>query len=343
MLRSIKTPYPGLRLVPGKMFYTGGVGGTPGFSQFKSCFNAVTDVDWGYARYTLADQSASLIGSLCTPERDGFLMNTQGVLTASQVNNRAYNFGAGNDDTDFHTCAILLDQRSPRYNKRGLTSVETSMVDGEIIALNLNTTTPSIVDGNPSARDITITKNGTGDVTVTFTNGFQQPVIAIATARANTATVSAHSATRNSIRFERFNQVSNANEDGTFYAFVFGTRSKYEGYGIRRAIKNARLRPIMFPFRFTASALDIGGEALTAGTIGSGSYQATFNTPFAVPPVVAAIASSPNARYASVDASTTTLTCYVSNEAGTLTHTSGSWGVTGLVLGWMDDTVCARF
>jgi hypothetical protein len=241
-----------------------------------------------------------------------------------------------------HVVIMVQDLQNLRAEVQARHAVNAAMNRGDLIVIQGNTTTPSFSNNNPSARDATISKTGTGDVTITFDSAFSLPPVCIV--RANTtghrATLSASN--RGSIRVKLWNGLaSDAAVDGAFTVFVFGQRSTHQGGFKKAALKNGRLRPRLIPFQISGSTLSVGDQVMGLGTVGSGSYQITYDRSFAAGPVVLGGSN--------ITGHTATTT--VSSASGATILTQDAQGSTsasttvlyGLVMGWMDDAISARF
>lgn len=341
MLRTVRSPYTGIRLVPGYIAYSGGV---PSFTRYKGNFSSVTDVGTGHARFTLRDRGAEIIGLLTTSTTVGHFSNSAGNPTHDQINVKNYDGTTSTADSDVHVVAIVADQRNPVADELYPHGVNAAMTAGEVLALKLNTTTPSFSNNTGHSRDFTLTKDDTGDVTITLRHPFQFPPVVIASTAVLGTTVAVTECTNSTIRIQRVDASDDTTGvDGVVSLLILGQRGTAHQAGhVRRKLKNHRIAPRLIPFSFSESALNFGSEVITEGSISSGSWAGTWKTPFVVEPCVFPVTSVNNSIYA-VPTTASTTGLVVKTAAATGSGTGSTGGVDGIAIGWMDDSIVTRF
>lgn len=345
MLRTIKSPYAGIRLVPGKVSYSGG---TPSVSLYKGNFGAtVTDTGTGVVGLTLKDPGAAVLGGWATAVTDKYSASVTTLSLTSVVISASDDSGSP-ADTDIFFVLAVCDQRALIYDHFNLRAVTAAMADSEILAVEVDTSgSGAFLNSHPHSRDATLTRNGTGDVTVSISKPFQiaPVVIARATETGNNATVS--STAVNSFRVKLWDATSSsAAVDGTCTVLVFGQRSKHQGGHLRRSIKNSRPKPYLFPFKIayaggTSGTLAQGSEVLSLGSVSVGTFPLTFVKAFKTKPIVISGSSLAARLNATTARSTTAATIQQLSAAGAASTTAST--IYGLVLGWMDDVIEPRF
>lgn len=339
MLRTIKSHYAEVRFIPCVITYTGG---TPAITQHKGNFRpTVSNLGTGQVGLVLRDPGARVLGAWATAVTDKFVASVTTLSLSSVVVQCADNTGVAANG-DMHVIVAVQDLKDLRAQPLARHSVSAAMQKGELFVIQGNTTSPSFSNNNPSARDATIAKNGTGDVTITFDSAFSLPPVCIVRANQTGKRATLSASARGSIRVKIWDGASSDNaSDGTFTVFVFGQRSTHQGGFKKQSLKNGRLRPRLIPFQISGSALTVGSHVMTLGGLSSGTFPFTYNRSFIIGPVVIAGGNVTGHECVVSASSTTGATILTQDAQGS---TSGSTTVVyGLAVGWMDDAISARF
>lgn len=181
-----------------------------------------------------------------------------------------------------------------------------SSVDRPILhAFKVDTTTSGTI--NIGARHASISRAGTGDVTLTFSRPFGgSQVVAVATPILGTrAEIGIHSISATAVRVKL--TVAGTGTDGSFYLMVLGSDSRDSVWGRRRIVENTqrhpRFMPIVITYTAGAPAVTVGSGLVTLTDTGTGDVALAFAKPFKREPIV--VASSVGAGLVTVKAAAT--------------------------------------
>lgn len=339
MLRTIKSHYVGVRLIPGVITYSGGV---PSLSQHAGNFGAtVSDLGTGQVGLTLQDPGARILGAFASAVTDAFIATVTTFSLTSVVVQCANASGAAADG-NMHVVLMVQDLQALRAEPVARDSVNVAMTNGELFVLEGNTASPSFSNNNPNARDATISKTGTGNVLISFDSAFTLPPVVIVRARTTGHRATVTTSARGSIRVKLWNGAAgDVAVDGPFSVFIFGQRSTSQSGFKRRALKNGRLKPRLIPFRISGGALQVGDHVMGLGAVGGGSYAVTFDRAFVAGPVILAGGNITGHECVNTTVSTSGATILTQDSAGS--SSTSTTIVYGLAMGWMDDAVQTRF
>ena len=207
-------------------------------------------------------------------------------------------------------------------NKDGkLFDVRSSRKEAELVIGQVSSAGAVTIGG----REFTVTKNGTGDYTVTFTPGFGANPIVVATpvnAAADGFALRVESVSETTANVLTFND-SGAAADAAFNFVAMGFMDRSD-YALQKGglvgARHRKPRIVAGKVTYTAGvpAITIGTGEFTLTDVALGELTVTFDEAFARTPVVIASAADTNTHsWVSVKAnSSTAITLEVTDEAG---------------------------
>jgi hypothetical protein len=331
MLRTIKSSFSNVRFVPGFI----GNNGTVTIPRYLGNLISATRTGTGVVSLVLKDKGAAALGCFATAVSDAHIAN---VTTGPSINGATVTTSTAGSpsDSNFHFVFVVADIRVPQYQDFARFPVSVAQAEPCLFAIKVNTTTEAFVDGNLTSRDASIQKNGTGDVTVTFSSGLSLPPVVIATSVGSNTKVSVASATNTAVRFKR--TASGSGDDGVICAFVFGSYSKSQPGRSRRMLKGQRMAPRLLVASTDSTSVTFGAQGLGSTTVGSGEANLPFSRSFKVAPV--AVLTADGVLTSSIHNLTTSGAVFrTHNNAGSVT----AGKIFSLILGWDNESVFARF
>lgn len=223
-----------------------------------------------------------------------------------------------------------------------------------IIALQVDTTAPGTV--SLGQGDLVLTRNGTGDVTLSFVRAFQQevsltatatPLVAIGTAVTATPNISIQSDTTavGSVRFKAWGPTSGAVE-AVFNAFVLGWDFIGPTINNPGEVQTAQNRPRLVAGRILMTtgtpSVSIGTGDFTVTDTGTGQITVNLTNPFLRAPIVIGSAENSADSPGRVTTSSATVSSFLLNTGdaatGALTDITSGGAVHFMALGFDDPT-----
>lgn len=232
--------------------------------------------------------------------------------------------------------------------------LKTDRKGARLIALQVDTTAPGTI--SLGQGDLVLTRNGTGDVTLSFVRAFQPevsttvtatPLVAVGTAVSATPSVSVQSETTGvgSIRFKTWGPTSGA-VDAVFNAFVLGFDFIGPTINNPGEVQTAQNRPRLIAGRILISAgapsVSIGAGDYTVADTGTGQVTVNITRPFLRAPVVIASAENSADSPGRLTVSSSTLSSFLLNTGdaatGALTDMTSGGAIHFMALGFDDPT-----
>ena len=345
MLRQIRSAFNSPRLCYCKYASSGstisqtvGVGGIKLTSSGTGIGNAVMNRTFGRNAIVVASPSSADI------DGGGTVSGTIPSASSFTLTTAAHNGGAADDGTAY---AMVLGYDA-RDATRGTPTngILTSRIGGtRLEGFVFDGATSTITVG---AKNATLTKNGTGDFTLTFRNPFGTgKTVAVASCVAARVAM-VESCDAKSVRIKMYVTSSAAASDATaVHVLVAGSDSNNNGEAtLSMPVMSSSRKPRIFGYSVTyttqAPAYTIGtGDATLADTaVGSATF--TFTTPFARAPVVVAMPVGPalnTVKFCQINSCTATAVNVkiLTAAAGAVDPDDGN-GFNLIGLGWDDAT-----
>lgn len=320
MHKELKNPFLKTRLIPFMASIVKTENGTidVGNYELTSAVNTGTDGSL-ISPVQQFNRGSVFVGSSYGSSQKGY----QPYLASTSASKSSFDVVLRTDETAATTASGAItgvvignDSDLTDYVKKGWSIVKTPRSACRVILGQINTSTTTINIGSA----FTITKNATGDVTVTFKREFfTDDVIAVGTSVTTNKYVNIHSTSRSSLRIQLCN-ASNALADGILNFIVFG----YDG----SANQNLR-KPISVPLikpRLIYGAVDsdkttilYGSGGFTAASGGTGKTVITLTDSFAAEPIVVATPVAGRTSILSSSTSASGFTIATHNYAQSLT------------------------
>lgn len=331
MLREAKNKKRAPRLIAYKFTNTGSITNSIGVGDVTQSRGGTGDTTTTFIEPFRRVGVSFACGDTATGANGGYV---SGVTTSSTVGFQSRD--AGGTANDASAFVVSLGWASPDTSIVVPQLVKSSWIDPRYEVFKINTAgSGTILIGTRLAR---LTRNGTGDVTLTFLNSFRNNNV-VAVANPNQATIiqaRVDSATAAAVRIKLFN-TSSAAVDGIFNLLVVGSDSKETTYGRERPLQSSQRKPYIVGYRVAAAAasLTVGSEDGSVVRNSTGDYTITFaNTQFAREPICFCMASvvSANGRGQIASQSATSVNVKLSNQAGTAADSAAEV----LVFGFQD-------
>ena len=284
-------------------------GGSASFGSFGDSFTSPTSGATG--KVSTLPRGALRRAPICvvTSDWNNIAANGGGYVdgnpTASSITVGTHSGGAGAGD-DGTLNALILGygtEDTVRGRKRGF-DLKGSFDRPKLYLFRVVPSTTTLAVGNYHG---TISKTGTGDVTITFNEPFgNDAVSAVATPILGTRAEIHASANKNSVRVKVF--ANGVASDTPFYLAVYGSESLAYSQGEGELIKTPWVKPRLVAGVITYSggvpSVSVGTGAFTVTDTGTGDVAVAFADAFAREPVV--VASPTTATLVTVKATAST-------------------------------------
>ena len=265
MLRELKTAFLRPRLIGFKATAASGV------ATLGSGLNEVTVASSGTGIVTSTfkqpfNRTAITVGALSSADvaAGGYIQYNATPGGVSTQLKTCANGGSADDGTVYGLTLGYDSSDATRYRKDAYV-VHASRRVSRLLGFQVNTATSSIVIGG---RHATLSKTGTGDVTLTLRTAFGNAnVVAIPTIVGTTAlSIGVESTSASQVRIKIFNSGGTAT-DATFNLLVFGSNDRDGTYQIGGSVENEQRKP-----RLIAGHIRYDGSGVPSIIVGTGDY-----------------------------------------------------------------------
>lgn len=299
MLREVRHPHVGLRIIPFSFTLSAG---TP---TLVAGLGSLAMTDGGVGVYTLTANRAFMArpGVLITRNQSS-LGAAEGMarfdVRGSNSTNAAFRLNALNDDAgaaeDCGINGLIIGTDAQSNQSEDIVPYQKVKCEWDRAVIIGGSVQGSIPQVDIGKKDFSVTKNGTGDYTVTFLRPFgSNPIITVNSWTACSCKIlrdTAGDLSPTQCRLLFTNIDSGAAEDAIFNIMVLGTLSTMPQHNVRSVLQNTQRKPRLLYFEVNPSAgtstISIGGKDATLTDNGAGDFTLTFTTPFARQPVAVA-------------------------------------------------------
>ena len=295
--RDIRHAFVSPRIIPFKYTSNGASAPTKAFGGDLTLTSGggagavVFSIDKPFAR------NALVFASVGTDVADGGGCWESAQLTNSALTMQSVNASGSIDDGTVYGFMLGYDSANTSHHGKKVSRLVCNRRHSRMLGFQVDTSSSgSIVINSGQA---TISRTGTGDVTVTLNalHAFGSTDVVVVATPLDDAShrVVVESTSANTFRLKRFDSSGTA-QDGPLNVIVIGFEQAIDHGGARSLVKNTQLKPRVVAGKINETggtpAVSIGTGDYTIVDDGVGTYTVTFTNAFAREPIIVATSAS---------------------------------------------------